>query len=224
MNDLNTWLITAVIVLGALLIFVAIGYWSRGVDNVLLTDDLRLSTDALLYVSEERDEARREVEMVVAANRALKSELDHEREANREHEVELSNGYEAKLAVALAERDDRKADAQASLKTIQELRGQVEELAGALAKSNVALLEGARSKVMDMERMVAEMNGRKSLSPAVSCGPTHHHACACRERAFIEMLAIAQKTVVVHASSLDLMEWQRRMRELIGVTDPRLLG
>jgi len=30
---------------------------------------------------------------------------------------------------------------------------------------------------------------------AVNCGPTHHHACACREAYFEERLAALQKTV-----------------------------
>jgi hypothetical protein len=39
---------------------------------------------------------------------------------------------------------------------------------------------------------------------------SHHHACKCREKAFLQALALAQKTMEAHATSADLDEWHCR--------------
>lgn len=52
---------------------------------------------------------------------------------------------------------------------------------------------------------------------------THHHACDCREKAFLEALALAQDTMEAWASGADLHEWHCRVENLTGCAYPKRL-
>lgn len=58
------------------------------------------------------------------------------------------------------------------------------------------------------------------LPPVRRC-VTHYHACDCRERAFLEALAVAQITMEAYATSAELAEWHSRVEALTGTAYPR---
>ena len=60
------------------------------------------------------------------------------------------------------------------------------------------------------------------MNHSIEC--THHHACDCREHAFIQVLALAQDTMEAWASSLDLEEWHCRVEDLIGTAYPKTIS
>ena len=52
---------------------------------------------------------------------------------------------------------------------------------------------------------------------------SHHHACKCREKAFLHVLALAQPTMKAHATSAELDEWHCRVEDLTGTAYPSTL-
>lgn len=59
------------------------------------------------------------------------------------------------------------------------------------------------------------------LHPLVGRCVSHHHACDCRERAFLKALAVAQDTMEAYATSAELDEWHCRVEDLTGTAYPR---
>lgn len=77
-----------------------------------------------------------------------------------------------------------------------------------------------------IEAYSAEANSPAGVSCAAAYGSvgrcvSHHHACDCRERAFMEALAAAQDTMEAYATRAELDEWHCRVEDLIGTAYPR---
>lgn len=49
---------------------------------------------------------------------------------------------------------------------------------------------------------------------------THHHACECREQAFLELLVSTAPIMEAWAKSHELAEWHCRVERLIGTAYP----
>jgi hypothetical protein len=54
----------------------------------------------------------------------------------------------------------------------------------------------------------------------VNCTTTHHHACACREKAMLEILILVEPIMEAYALSYELDEWHCRVEDLIGTAYP----
>jgi hypothetical protein len=56
----------------------------------------------------------------------------------------------------------------------------------------------------------------------VNCTTTHHHACACRGKAMLEILILVEPIMEAYAKSHELHEWHYRVEDLIGTAYPSL--
>lgn len=62
-----------------------------------------------------------------------------------------------------------------------------------------------------------------AASPCSAIGVTHHHACACREKAILEILVLVEPIMEAWAKSHDLEEWHCRVEDLIGTAYPSFM-
>jgi hypothetical protein len=60
-------------------------------------------------------------------------------------------------------------------------------------------------------------------SPRLAFGVTHYHACACREKAILEILVLVEPIMEAWAQSHELDEWHCRVEDLIGTAYPSLM-
>ncbi len=62
-----------------------------------------------------------------------------------------------------------------------------------------------------------------AASPCSAVGATHHHACACREKAMLEILVLVEPIMEAWAKSHELDEWHCRVEDLIGTAYPSFM-
>jgi hypothetical protein len=60
-------------------------------------------------------------------------------------------------------------------------------------------------------------------SPCSAVGATHHHACACREKAVLEILVLVEPIMEAWAKPHELDEWHCRVEDLIGTAYPSFM-
>ena len=64
---------------------------------------------------------------------------------------------------------------------------------------------------------------RLDLTACSAVGATHHHACACREKAMLEILVLVEPIMEAWAKSHELHEWHCRVEDLIGTAYPSFM-